>query len=842
MAKEKMVTKARDGAGGGSASENASARAKSKDEGLQQRSSWWWWRFSSRRRALFMWSIFFLLLSIAISITRFDSLGNVLVDLQWLRWWQPHLRDSRVDTHTHGHSANTSVEKTTETGDEQSKKSKCPLGYSSDEGLSDDGEKKMTHADIDDIQQGDAEATTEANVIDLFHNAHIFTGVRAKSSSESNGNDSLPVYACGFAVHRRSGRIVYVFEKGVHTSCDEAPEGDSGTTSDAVGPALLSMIDTLIAPLEGNKSAGVAIETHSLENLFVVPGFIDSHVHLMTGGRQLQQLALASIPEGKGKEGKLLLQRMVKDAYEKIKESESAKEKGSGGARTMPFILGHGWNEEIQFGDAWPTRHWLDEVSPDVPVWLTRMDLHCGVANTLALQLAGITEDTVHQLNENIDGGTIEVVTANAKDNNYDGKDEITGVIKENAMTLISSLIHADTESDTSTTYDIELRSQYIQSAFDYLLSLGITSVHDMGDIASGLGSTAADTIYNDIDILYTSHWDRYVRIKAAVPLSTWERLLTFKESFPEDIDHVKIGSVKTFIDGSLGSKTALFHEPYYSTSNDSDEDNRGLRLNDLSQIRANITKAHMNGFQSIVHAIGDHAIDDIIAIYEHTASVGSVSSVPSISPMAADNRSSSSEHNVNYNGVLRHRIEHVQHMSQPAKEIARQIAAAEVIASVQPLQIAYDQNVAERVLGVERATQSSYRLRTLRENGVRLAFGSDWPVVDADPIEAIFVAIERRKHGGSITSWLPEESLEILYALEAYTIDAAHGLHWEHDIGSLEVGKLADFAVVDMDIMMELSSLRRFLNRKQQRKSSLPKVLKTFVGGKCMYGCTAQA
>lgn len=233
-----------------------------------------------------------------------------------------------------------------------------------------------------------------------------------------------------------------------------------------------------------------------------------------------------------------------------------------------------------------------------------------------------------------------------------------------------------------------------------------------------GLGNSAlADTAYDDIENLYAGvNWDRYVRIGAAVPLSTWERLLSFMTTF-KNTDRVKIGSVKTFIDGSLGSQTALFHKPYGPNNDDGKEDDadrwRGLRINDLTQISENITMAHLNGLQSIVHAIGDRAIDDIISIYQSTATAG---------PSTTGNK--------NMNPVLRHRIEHVQHVRHPTGT-ARRIALADVIGSVQPLQIAYDQKIAEAVLGESRATLSSYRLRKLRDYGVKLAFGSDWPVVD---------------------------------------------------------------------------------------------------------------
>ena len=433
---------------------------------------------------------------------------------------------------------------------------------------------------------------------------------------------------------------------------------------------------------------------------------------------------------------------------------------------------------------------WLDEATGGagaVAVYLSRACGHSGVASSKALSILGITKDNVKEVNAGIDGGLFDI----------DDDGEPTGVIRENAMGLLKEVIVEALGAD-----DIQKRRAWRDAAIANLHAFGITAVHDMGDGVSNEEST--ELIWNDAVGLHAEEPTRdgvFVRVAAAVPLTLADRLAKHIAEHGKGNEKFKIGSVKAFADGSLGSRTALFHAPYRANGVVLDPPQHGLRVMPLEKLTKAALAASELGLQIIIHAIGDAAIDEVLEIY---ASVkGGTESV----------------------GTLGHRIEHVQHVTLPPADSAARFASVNATAGMQPLQLLYDREVAEEVLGEEMANVSSYIFALLRDAGVRLAFGSDWPVVDADPMQAIFAAVHRRAPTKS-DAWIPSQALDVVTAWRAHTIHAAESMLWDEDIGSLATGKLADFVVVPADAMDVL------------RDGALSRVLSTFVGGVCVYGC----
>jgi predicted amidohydrolase YtcJ len=257
-------------------------------------------------------------------------------------------------------------------------------------------------------------------------------------------------------------------------------------------------------------------------------------------------------------------------------------------------------------------------------------------------------------------------------------------------------------------------------------------------------------------------------RIYAAVPIHTWERLRDYAAATGRGDHWLRIGALKGFVDGSLGSHTAAMLEPFSDAPKD-----RGLFVNTVEDLHRWTSGADAAGLHLIVHAIGDLAIRTQLDIYERV-----------IAENGARDR--------------RFRIEHAQHLSAP--DIPR-FAELGVIASMQPYHAIDDGRWAERVIGPERA-KLTYAIKSLLDAGARVAFGSDWHVAPPTPIEGIYAAVTRRTlDGKNPGGWIPEQRITVEQALRAYTVDAAFASFRERDTGSLERGKLADFVLIDEDL-----------------------------------------
>lgn len=468
----------------------------------------------------------------------------------------------------------------------------------------------------------------------------------------------------------------------------------------------------------------------------LVPGFIDTHVHFIDGGGALASVQLrdADSPEE--------FTRRIADFASTIEPGE--------------WILGGTWDHE-NWGGALPRSDWIDGVTPDNPVWVYRLDGHMALANSLALKAGGVDADT-----PDIAGGEI--------DRDEDGRP--AGVLKDNAMIAVSAAVPPP--SDT-------LLDRQATAAMNYVAANGVTSVHDMAD----WNSLAT---YRRLE----KRGELLTRIYSVVPLPDWEKLRDEVASNGSGTDWLKIGGLKAMMDGSLGSHTAAFFEPFTDKPDDV-----GLILQDLDDMRDWVSAADDAGLHVIVHAIGDRAIRDLLDIYLDA---------------------------VEENGERdrRFRIEHAQHIHPDDFE---RFAIQDVIASMQPYHAIDDGRWAERVIGPERI-KTTYAFRSLIDAGARVTFGSDWYVAPATPIEGIYAAVTRRTiDGANPDGWVPEQKISVEEALTAYTSDAAYASFEEDRKGTIRAGMLADLVLLDRDLTAV-------------SPETIPEtqVLATIVGGKIVY------
>ncbi|RCV29090.1 hypothetical protein SETIT_5G455500v2 [Setaria italica] len=457
----------------------------------------------------------------------------------------------------------------------------------------------------------------------------------------------------------------------------------------------------------------------NLSGNVVLPGFIDSHVHFIEGGLQLARMPLRGV-------------RSKDDFISRVKEATRDKHPGQ-------WILGGGWNNDVWGGD-FPAAAWLDDISPDNPVWLSRVDGHVGVANSVAMKIAGIDRST----NDPI-GGTI-MRTAEG---------EPTGLLVDTAMKLMFDVIEK---------VSIHERREALLRASRHALMRGVTTVVDLGSYFPGASSEKAWQDFSDVYEWAHSMQKMMIRVCLFFPMPTWSRVSDLIGENGRSLSQwIHLGGVKAFLDGSLGSSSALFHEPY-----EGDPDNYGLQVTDMDNLLNRTLESDRSGLQVAVHAIGDKANDMLLDMVEKV---------------------------VDLNGMKdrRFRIEHAQHLAPGA---ANRFGKHGTIASVQPDHLLDDADSAAKKIGLERAERSSYTFRSLLAGGAQLAFGSDWPVSDINPLQAIQTAMSRKPPGWE-APWIPAERLSLDESLKAHTIHAAYACFLDHAVGSLFQGKYADFVVL---------------------------------------------
>ncbi|XP_010269387.1 PREDICTED: uncharacterized protein LOC104606051 isoform X2 [Nelumbo nucifera] len=474
----------------------------------------------------------------------------------------------------------------------------------------------------------------------------------------------------------------------------------------------------------GNYSSVQDLIGHGTEELnlrgkVVVPGFIDSHLHLIWGGLQMAQVDLHGVNK--------------KDEFiKKIKEAVRDNHQGS-------WILGGGWNNDLWGGEL-PVASWIDDVAPNNPVWLSRMDGHMGLVNSVALKIAGITNST-----EDPVGGTVLKTPSG----------EPTGLLVDSAMSIVKSLIPE---------VSVDERRDALLRASKFALMKGVTTVVDFGRYLPGVSPELVWEDFSDVHRWADSSGKMLIRVCLFFPVETWSRLVDLFHKTGRVISQwIYLGGVKAFADGSLGSNSALLYQPYVD-----EPFNYGLQATDLDSLFNMTVEADKSGLQVAIHAIGDRANDLILGLYDSVASA-------------------------NGNRDRRFRIEHAQHLAPGA---ADRFGRQSVIASVQPDHLLYDVDSGEKKLGKIRAQTESYLFRSLLTGNALLAFGSDWPVVSINPLGSIKTAMKRIPLGWK-DAWVPSECVTMTDALNAYTISASHAISLDNELGSLSPGKLADFVVL---------------------------------------------
>ncbi|HVM48791.1 MAG TPA: amidohydrolase, partial [Candidatus Acidoferrum sp.] len=379
----------------------------------------------------------------------------------------------------------------------------------------------------------------------------------------------------------------------------------------------------------------------------------------------------------------------------------------------------------------------IDAATPDNPVWVNRLDGHMALANSLALKLAGVSRET-----KDPPGGVI------VRDPQTG---EPTGVLKDAAEDLVERAVPEKS---------FEEKHIAARAASEHAAQVGVTSVTDM---------SAGDDVG-----LYQYMLERgelKTRIYAIRSIVSWETLgkAGVRAAFGSDM--LRIGGLKGFADGSLGSSTALFFEPYSDTPN-----TRGLLFDQMLPegiMLQRVMAADKRGLQVMIHAIGDEANKRILDIYQEAAAA---------------------------NGPRdrRFRIEHAQHLR--ASEIPR-FGSQKVVASMQPYHAADDGRWCDKRIGPERS-KGTYAFRSLLEAGAVLAFGSDWTVAPLNPMPGLKAAVTRQTLDGKHPDgWHPEQKLTLDEALHAFTVGSAYAEFAEHAKGSLAPGKLADLVMLDRDL-----------------------------------------
>lgn len=477
----------------------------------------------------------------------------------------------------------------------------------------------------------------------------------------------------------------------------------------------------------------------------LVPGFNDAHVHFYDGGSQLDSVELNDATS-------------AQEFARRIRERAAKTGKGE-------WVLNGDWDETKWSPAELPTKELIDSATADTPVAVSRYDGHMVLANSLALKLAGITAQTPDP-----DGGVIV----------RDAKGNPTGALKDAAMDMLFKAV-------PSPTYD--QRRHAIERALAHAASLGVTSVQHM------------NPDYADIAI-YSELLDEgklTTRIYAA-PLITQvddQVKIGIRRAFGGP--YLRIGALKAYADGSLGSATAYFFEPFTNQPS-----NRGIlsdEMHPISLMHDRMMRADAAGLQLCTHAIGDAGISAILDIYADIEK----------------------EHG---SRDRRWRIEHAQHMA--AKDFER-FARLHVIASVQPYHAIDDGRWAEGRIGHDRAMRT-YAFRTFLDHGVRLALGTDWNVAPLNPMLTLYAATTRATlDGKNPNGWFPEQKLTIKEAIEAYTMGSAYAEFQENEKGSITPGKLADMVLLSDDVLtIDPVKIRDV------------KVLKTWVGGKVTYDADA--
>jgi predicted amidohydrolase YtcJ len=450
----------------------------------------------------------------------------------------------------------------------------------------------------------------------------------------------------------------------------------------------------------------------------VLPGLTDSHVHLLAYGLQLRRLDLRET-------------RSLSAAVRMVAAAADAAPPGS-------WVLGGGWDRNRWTEGRWPTRDDLDPVSAGRPVALASRDGHLLWVNSAALARAGIGPETPDP-----PGGVIV----------RDAAGRPTGLLKEQARVAVQAA--ADRPDPAA------LRAA-LQEATAAAHRLGLVGAHSM--VRDGPWPEALAT-------LQEARRDGTLRLRVwiTIPLDHLERAAALGMRTGLGDHWLRVGGVKIYADGTLGSQTASMLEPY-----EGQPGNTGIAVHSTEALQELVGRAVAGGLWPTVHAIGDRANREVLDVF-------------------------AAHHEAARRSGVRFRLEHVQ-LLHPA-DLPR-LAALGVVASMQPVHCTSDRDIADRYWGAR--SRTAYAWRSLRQQGTVLAFGSDAPVETLDPWQGLYAAVTRRRPDDPRPPWHPEEAITVEEALRAYTVGAAYASGEEATKGTLTPGRLADFIVVDRDVPEE--------------------------------------
>jgi predicted amidohydrolase YtcJ len=483
---------------------------------------------------------------------------------------------------------------------------------------------------------------------------------------------------------------------------------------------------------------GTNTEMIDLGGKLMTPGFIDNHTHFLSGGYNLSAVDL----------------RKAKTPQEFISILKEFCQKQNDDR----WILGGDWDHEAWGGEL-PSRNWIDSVTGNHPLFVNRYDGHMALANSKALELAGINKNTKVPA-----GGEMK----------KDAKGEYTGVLKDEAMGLLYKVIPDPSEKELD---------EYLQAAMQHAFENGVTQVHDVGSYGGWIDLATYRRNYANKKL--------DLRIYSFVPLSTWKKMDSFCKKEGKGDDMLRWGALKGFMDGSLGSTTAWFYQPYLD-----DPKTSGLNVTDTINMRNWVLAADSAGLHIAVHAIGDRANDFILNVFEEAE------------------KKNSADH--------RFRIEHAQHLTQQAIPRFTQL---KVIPSMQPYHAIDDGRWAYKRLDDARL-KGTYAFKSLLDAKATLTFGSDWTVAPLKPLQGIYAAVTRRTlDDKNPNGWYPEQKISVEQALKCYTVNNAYAGFQENKLGMLKKGMLADLIVLDENIF-EIAP----------EKIKDVKVLRTIVNGKQVY------
>ncbi|HEX8267936.1 MAG TPA: amidohydrolase [Pyrinomonadaceae bacterium] len=481
-----------------------------------------------------------------------------------------------------------------------------------------------------------------------------------------------------------------------------------------------------------------------LQGRLVTPGFNDAHVHFFRGA-----LALLNV--------NLLDTKSLSEAQSRVAEKVKTVKPGE-------WIAGRGWDHTI-WKQSFPTKKDLDQIAPNNPVYLVRVDGHVAWVNSAALRAAGVTRDT-----KNPEGGEIE----------KDAAGEPTGVLKETAQGLVSRLIPQPTAAQNQTAMEM---------ALDMARRLGITSIQDN----SGYETTR----------LYRQFLQQN---KLTVRVSEWQNFEDSIEqlkaqraefaSFKDDPNRLKLTALKGYVDGTLGSKTAAMLAPFAD-----DPHNSGIPRRSPEELTKMIVERDAAGFQIALHAIGDRANRMALEGFSEARKNRQNGGRKQVNPLALDVSNKTFKQGLpsNEDNLIRHRIEHAQ-VVNPSD--FKRFAELGIIASMQPSHAISDKRWAESRLGEYRVL-GAYSWHLMQSYGVHVPFGTDFPVEPINPYRTLYAAVSRQDEAGDPAGgWQPQERLSMAEAIRSHTYEAAYAEFSEKEKGTIAAGMLADLIVHSKDLL----------------------------------------